>query len=154
MRWVSWIVVMGAVAWLLYTQLWERVPEEHIGALPGERLQGAIASVNDEEGDAAGLDAVAYDAIYPMIEAARTVEGLDRIEVDVIVRSRSRNVDPGAILLSLDDGSRIHSFPVDPFGKVAIPLRQDWRGRGFLIESNQPAGTLELRFPAKDAPEA
>jgi hypothetical protein len=154
MRWVSWIVVMGALAWLLYTQLWEQVPEQHIEGMTTERLRGTIASANDEAAEKGLSHTVSYDAIYPMIEAANTLENPGRIKVDVIVRSRSRDVDPGAILLSLDDGSRVHSFPVDPYGKVAIPLRQDWRGRGFLIESNQPAGTLELRFPSMETPEA
>ena len=154
MRWVSWIVVMGALGWLLYTQLWEQVPEQHIEDMTKGRLQGTIASTNDEAGGRTRTHTVPYDAIYPLVESAQPLEKLDRIEMDVIVLSQSRDVDPGNILLSLDDGSRIHSFPVDPYGKVVIPLRSDWRGRGFLIESNQPAGSLDLRFLFADAPEA
>jgi hypothetical protein len=145
MRWVSWIVVMGAVAWLLYTQLWKTVPEEQVGALSGERLQGTVVSMSDEEADTAALDAVSYDAIYPMIEAAEAVADLDRIDVSVIVRSRSRDVDPESILLSLDDGSTVHQFTVGQYGAVAFPRREDWLGEGHVVQSNQPAGTLDLQ---------
>jgi hypothetical protein len=145
MRWVSWIVVMGAVAWLLYTQLWTQVPDEHREKLETGRLQGTVTSMNDENAGAGETDVVPYDAIYPMIEAVETVADLDRIEVSVIIRSRSRNVDPEAIILSLDDGATVHQFTVGQYGAVTFPLRADWRGEGFLIRSNQPAGTLDLQ---------
>jgi hypothetical protein len=136
---------MGAVAWLLYTQLWTKVPEEQVGALSGERLQGTVVSMNDEGADGGALDAVPYDAIYPMIEAVETVAELDRIDVSVIVRSRTRDVDPESILLSLDDGSTVHHFTVGQYGAVAFPLREDWRGEGHVVQSNQPSGTLDLQ---------
>lgn len=136
---------MGAVAWLLYSQLWEKVPEAQIDALPEGRLQGTVVSVDAEAADSAGMDAVPYEAIYPMIEAVETVTGLDRIDVSVIVRSRTRGVDPESILLSLDDGSKVHQFTVGQYGAVAFPLREDWVGKGHLVRSNQPAGTLDLQ---------
>lgn len=145
MRWVSWIVVMGALAWLLTMQLREHVPEEEIAQLPTERVQGTVAANGDEAAAAGERDRVPYDAIYPMIEAVETVADLDRIDVSVIVRSRSRDVDPEDILLSLDDGDTVHQFTVGQYGAVTFPLREDWRGAGHVVQSNQPAGTLDLQ---------
>ena len=145
MRWVSWIVVMGAVGWLLYSQMWAQLPGEQIEQLPAEKLPGAVATVNGEVPGDVRLDAVPYDAIYPMIEAVQAVEDLDRIDVSVIVRSRSRDVESEAILLSLDDGSTVHTFTVGQYGAVVFPLREDWLGEGYLVQSNQPPGTLDLQ---------
>jgi hypothetical protein len=136
---------MGAVAWLLYTQLWKQVPEAEIDQLSSERVQGTVARGSVADSLPEERDTVPYDALVPMIEAVETVTDLDRIEVTVIVRSRKRDVDPEDILLFLDDGDTRHTFTVGQYGDVAIPLRDDWREAGLLIESNQPAGTLDLQ---------
>lgn len=144
MRWVSWIVVMGAVAWLLYSQLWKQVPESEIDQLSTERIQGALTRSGPSDTLPAERDTVPYDALVPMIEAVETVADLDRIEVTVIVSSRNRDVDPEDVLLFLDEGDTRHQITVGQYGAVSIPLRDDWRGEGLVIESNQPAGTLDL----------
>lgn len=148
MRVVSWIVVVGAFAWLLYAQLSLYLEPEDLENIAGERVSGtagpgdAPAAGAADPGDRA---VIAYDSIFPMLEARETVEELDRIEVTAIVRSRDGAVSPGDIVLSLDDGEQTHHFPLGQYGEVSLPIRRDWRDAGLLLTSNQPAGTLDLQ---------
>lgn len=148
MRVVSWIVVVGAFAWLLYAQLNLYLEPEALENIPGERVSGTTGP-GDGPAPGAGVEAqravIPYDSIFPMLEAREAVSDLDRIEVIAMVRSRDRDVDPGDIVLSLDDGERAHHFPLGAVGEVSLPVRRDWRDRGLLLVSNQPAGSLDLQ---------
>jgi hypothetical protein len=62
----------------------------------------------------------------------------------MLIRSNDENVRSADIILSLNDGQQVHHFPIDQQGVVDFPLREDWRTADFLVESNQPAGTLKL----------
>lgn len=153
MRMVSWIVVLGALAWLLYAQLKINLPEEALADIPDETVSGTINGAFAPQALPTALDGspdgpvavLAYRDIYPMIEAIDTVAALDRIDATSIVRSRNRAVDPADILLFLDDGDQLHQFPVGQYGEVNLPARADWRDAGYLLRSNQPEGSLDLQ---------
>jgi hypothetical protein len=144
---VSWIVVVGACAWLLYAQLSHYLDPEALDDIPGERVRGTVGpdDAPADEGQGGQRDVIAYAQIFPMLEATETVDELDRVEVVAIVRSRDPAVAPGDIVLSLDDGAQVHHFPVGQYGEVRLPANPAWRDANHLLKSNQPAGTLDLQ---------
>ncbi|MEM1412576.1 MAG: hypothetical protein AAGH19_09480 [Pseudomonadota bacterium] len=161
---VSWIVVLGALAWLLYAQLRTHVPEETLEAISDEVVSGAVGEAQAREMNAAGdipspphVQAVAFNSddepvaivpyaqIFPMLEVTRTVDALDRITATTIVQSTNRSMDSQDILLFLDDGEQTHQFPVGQYGMLNLPARPEWRDENLLLRSNQPEGSLSMR---------
>ncbi len=143
MRLVSWIVVLGALAWLLVAQLGLRLVERPLPDIPERSVTGAALPAEDGgPGDAVAM--LPYARIHPMLQATEVVAGLDRIESVAIVKSR-QGVAPEDIVLSLDDGEQVHHFPVGQYGEVTFPRREDWRDAGLVVRTNQPAGSLDLQ---------
>lgn len=150
MRMVSWIVVVGALAWLLYAQLRIHFPEEALANIADETVSGTvdkarILNAGIPTSADQSLAVMAYRDVYPMIEAIDIVGSLDRIDATAIFRSRDRAVRPADILLFLDDGDQLHQFPVGQYGEVSLPVRADWRDSGYVLRSNQPEGSLDLQ---------
>lgn len=148
MRIVSWIVVVGAMAWLLYAQLNHHFAPEALDGIADETVSGAVIrpvpiAPTDETGTATA--GIAYATIYPVIQAAEAAGERDRVEVVTLVRSRQPGTDPEDIVLTLDDGARNHEFAVGPDGELDLPLRPDWRAANLLVRSNQPAGSLDFQ---------
>jgi len=163
-RMVSWIVVLGALAWLLYVQLGPRLSDEKLPGIPPGLVSGAAmdpAAAGDEAAtpdgdrttapdsgddasDGAGA-ALPYAGLYPMLQATNVVAGLDRIEATAIVKSRRPDVQPEDIVLTLEDGERSHHFPVGQYGEVNLPLREDWRDDDRVLRANQPADSLDFQ---------
>lgn len=161
MRMVSWIVVLGALAWLLYMQLGPRFAGDQLPGIPPELVSGTAApsarKENAPDGRAPdgnaqdtnpvreGVALLPYERVYPMLEATRVVESLDRIDATAIVRSRQRGVGPEDILLTLDDGEQMHHFTVGQYGEVNLPMVDAWRDERRMIRSNQPPDSLDLQ---------
>ena len=153
MRMVSWIVVVGAMAWLLYGQLRIHFPEEALASIPDETVSGtvdgAMASRGPETDLNEALDGpvafVAYSDVYPMIEATTAAAAFERVDATTVVRTREPAIQPAGIQLYLDDGEQLHEFSVGPNGEVSLPARSDWRDAGLLLQSNQPQDSLDLQ---------
>lgn len=143
MRIVSWIVVLGAILWLLYTQLGPRLAEQSLPEIPAEAVVGTLSPGAQDAG--APTAQLPYARVYPMLEATRVVEDLDRLEAVIILNSRRPEVAPEDILLSLDDDEQTHHFPVRQYGEVDLPLEPEWRDAGYTLRTNQPPGTLDLQ---------
>ncbi len=148
MRMVSWIVVAGSLAWLLYGQLRSQFTEEDLAGIAPDTVRGTVKSRGPGQPDSqpeALPHVIAYADLYPLLRSAASpgAEG-EAGSVPTIVRSSRQDVQPTEIHLTLDDGTRVHRFPVNRRGEVRLPLRTDWRDDDRQIVSNQPDGTLAV----------
>lgn len=144
MRMVSWIVVAGSLAWLLYGQLRTHFTDQELAGVMPNAVRGTMKSERPgADRPDAGPHVIAYADLYPMLVAAASSES-EMIAVTTHVRSTLHGVKPPEIRLTLDDGEQTHRFPIDRRGHVRVPLRADWRDENRQIVSNQPQGTLAL----------
>lgn len=93
MRMVSWIVVVGAMAWLVYGQLRIHFSEEALAAIPDEKVSGTVKSERHPSA-AAGeecLDLAKADAAE---SAVTTPADLDNDPVEA--RADGRPVEEGS----------------------------------------------------------
>lgn len=84
MRIVSWIVVVGALAWLLYAQLNHHFESEALEGIAGETVSGTFT--RDLPRPVDGSAGIAYANLFPKLEAAEAVDDRDRIDVVALVR--------------------------------------------------------------------
>lgn len=144
MRMVSWIVVAGSLAWLLYGQLRVHFTDQELAGVLPDAVRGTIKAGHPAaRGPGAETHVIAYADLYPQLVAAASVK--NEIEpVPARVQSTLSDVEPVEIRLTLDDGVQTHHFPVDRRGRLHLPVRTDWRDEERQIVSNQPAGTLAV----------
>jgi hypothetical protein len=148
---VSWIVVAGSLAWLLYGQLRSQFSEADLAGIAPEAVRGTVKPRGPGQSGAqpeALPHVIAYADLYPLLRSAAS-SGVERQSdsVPTIIRSSRSGVQPSEIRLTLDDGTRVHRFPVNRRGEVHLPLRTDWRDDNRQIVSNQPEGTLAVEVP-------
>ena len=147
MRMVSWIVVAGSLAWLLYGQLHSQFTEQDLAGIPREAVQGTVEAPGSVTDQPAFLPhVIAYADLYPLLRTAASANG-EPTSVPTVIHSTRLGVHPDEIHLTLDDGEQLHRFPVSRIGEVRLPLRTDWRDDDRQIVSNQPKGTLAVEVP-------
>ncbi len=158
MRWVSWIVVVGALGWLLYGQLGPRLTEVELPGVPPRAVSGTVAPRGPAKGEpptvpeptlahaGSAVAVLSYASILPLLEASRSTQSLDRVEAVATVHSRLPGVAPSDIELSLDDGEVVHRFPVGTHGEVELPVQPGWAESGAQLVTNQPPNSMDLQL--------
>jgi hypothetical protein len=162
LRYLSWTIVIVSTAWLFagaLRPLWMPVLRDMpIPDMASEQVAGAFVSAESPLGhlepDPAEIrgperlePAVAvfsYDQLYPMLKTRERVSGLERVDAVVRVRTTLENLDPGQVVLTVDDGERLHRHTLGPLGELELPARKDWLERGLQVVSNQPPNSLRL----------
>ena len=139
MRLVSWLVVLGSIAWLIAGTQGFRPNELSLPAMSDAQLAGTSApALPSPPAKAAVTTSVAYADIFPLLAALESVAPLDRVEATLTLKSNLPKVRPQDIHLSLEDNSGRHVFKPDADGRITLPVRADWRDAGLVLHSNQP----------------
>ena len=137
MRLVSWLVVLGSIAWLVAGMQGFRPHELSLPPMAGEQLAGTSAP-SMPKARAPATSSVAYADIFPLLAAVESVGPLDRVEATLSLTSTLPKVRPQDIQLTVEDDSGRHVFKPGADGRIALPLRADWRDAGLVLRSNQP----------------
>jgi hypothetical protein len=150
-RVLSWIIVAGSLAWLMYGQLRIHFTEQELSNIHPSAVRGTVEPAAPLAGrNTASHHVIAYAELYPLLAKATSATH-EPVSVPARVQSTLEGVQPIEIRLTLRDGDQMHRFPVNRFGEVRLPLRADWRDAGRQIVSNQPKGTLTVRVARDDA---
>lgn len=119
-----------------------------LSMLAGFLFAGAVAAQE--------MAKLPYAVVYQQLVIFETLGHLDKIKWSMGIRSRSDDVEPSEIEVSITEGGETLYFPLGPEGEADFPLRKDWSEDGeLMIETNQPSGTLNLdiSFEVKPLPE-
>jgi hypothetical protein len=90
--------------------------------------------------------AIPYRVVYQQLQTLRSLDHLGKLFHRVSFSSSSEDVAPTDIRLSIEDGSGKHEFTPDINGDVELPLRADWSDADLMLHTNQPRGSLSMRF--------
>lgn len=137
MRVLSWIVVLGSVAWLIAGTMGFRPDQIRLPAMQDQQLSGTAAP-DLELTSSEQTSSVSYASVYPLLETLDQVEELDRVDAVLSIRSILPGVAPEDLEFLARDGFRTYVFKPGPDGSLVLPVRQDWLDSGMVLESNQP----------------
>jgi hypothetical protein len=146
MRYVSWVVVLGSVAWLVAGMLGVRPSQFTWPDLPDESVVGTTAPALKaaKHGTTGQADTewtrVPYADIYPVLAALEQVKSLDRVSGSLTWSSRLPEVSTEDMEMFISDTEGKHVFKPGPDGQISLPVRADWRDSGLELVSNQPQG--------------
>jgi hypothetical protein len=87
-----------------------------------------------------------YRVVYRQLKTLEELEKLDKLFHSVRFESSLEGVAPTDIRISLEDGSQTFAFTPDVNGNVELPLRADWNEADLVLHTNQPKGSLAIRF--------
>jgi hypothetical protein len=90
--------------------------------------------------------ALPYRVIYRQLQVLQDLDRLDKLFQSVRFASNSGDVAPTDIRLTIVDGSKTYEFTPDANGNVELPLRADWNEANLMLQTNQPRGSLSVRF--------
>jgi hypothetical protein len=86
-----------------------------------------------------------YRVFYRQLQLVQDLERFDKLVHDMGIESTA-GVAPTEIRLTIEDGTKTYEFRPDAQGRVELPLRPDWSEADLVVHTNQPKGTLGLRF--------
>lgn len=139
MRLVSWLVVLGSIAWLVAGLQGFRPHELSLPPMTGEQLAGTSAPLLPKApASAPATTSVGYADVFPLLAALEAVAPLDRVEANLTLTSILPQVRPQDIQLVLEDDTGRHVFKPGADGRISLPVRPDWRDAGLMLRSNQP----------------
>lgn len=139
MRYVSWMVVLGSVVWLVAGMLGVRPSQFTLPDMPGQSVAGTTAPVLPTAPRTPVEPArLPYAEVYPLLAALDQVKSLDRVSGTLTWTSVLPGVDAQDMEMSISDADGEHVFKPDPDGRLSLPVRRDWRDSGLVLESNQP----------------
>jgi hypothetical protein len=90
--------------------------------------------------------ALPYRVFYRQLQLMQDLGRLDKLVHNIGIESTAAGVAPTDIRLTIDDGVKTYEFKPDAQGHVELPLRADWNEADLVLHTNQPRGTLALRF--------
>jgi hypothetical protein len=87
-----------------------------------------------------------YRVVYQQLQTLKDLDRLDKLFHTVGFESTLEGVAPPDIRITIEDSSRKHEFTPDANGDLDLPLRDDWSEANLTLHTNQPRGSLSIRF--------
>jgi hypothetical protein len=111
--------------------------------LPGVLLVAVSLACFSAAPGAQETASLPYRVVYQQLQ---TLDRLDKLQHVVTVNSTSSDVAPTDIRITIDDSTKRFEFTPDASGSVDLPIRADWNDADLELKTNQPKGSLAIRF--------
>lgn len=90
--------------------------------------------------------ALPYRVVYQQLQLLQGLDRFDKLQHGMSFFSTSDDVPPTDIRITLDDGAKHYEFTPAPDGSLDLPMRADWNEADLVLHTNQPRGSLSMRF--------
>lgn len=97
---------------------------------------------------------IPYAALHQALAPGLQLQGYPRLRAVQRIESKRSDVRPEQIRVSIHTPEGNIDIPVQPDGRVEVPLRADWLTAAVTVSSNQPRGSLSVSLSVEVVPPA